>query len=146
VNVSDILGRNVLDLTTATTIGRVDDVVIDPTTRRVTAFHLAKASTSRAWLPYGNVSAVGADALTITDEGQLLDVPGDAGAGLVGLKALGGRVLTDQGREIGPLEDIDINDDGTVNSLSTAVGWVTADDLIGIGSYAVIVSDHTEQR
>ena len=66
MNVSDILGRSVLDLSTATTGGRVDDIIIDAATRRVTGFHLAKSSTSRSWLPFANVAAVGADALTIT--------------------------------------------------------------------------------
>jgi sporulation protein YlmC with PRC-barrel domain len=144
MNVSDILGRNVLDLSTATTIGRVDDVVIDAATRRVTAFRLAKSSTSRSWLPFGNVAAVGADALTITNDTQVTEVPDDAAAGVAGSKALGGRVLTDQGREIGPLQDIDIDDDGAVTTLTTATGLIPAGDLIGIGSYAVMVTDHTD--
>ena len=144
MNVSDILGRNVLDLSTATTIGRVDDVIIDAATRRVTAFHLAKTATSRSWLPFGNVAAVGSDALTVTDDDQVVEAPGGAAAGVAGLKALGGHVLTDQGREIGPLHDVDIDDDGGVITLTTASGIVAADDLIGIGSYAVIVTDHAE--
>jgi sporulation protein YlmC with PRC-barrel domain len=53
-------------------------------------------------------------------------------------------VLTDQGREIGPLQDIDIDDDGSITALITAAGPIAADDLIGIGSYAVVVTDHND--
>jgi sporulation protein YlmC with PRC-barrel domain len=115
MNVGDLLGREVLDLSTATTVGCVDDVVIDPATRRVTAFRLGKTATSRAWLPFGNVTAVDADVLTVTDDVQLLELPGDVACCVANSRTLGGRVLTDQGREIGPLRDIDIDNDGSTH-------------------------------
>ena len=41
MNLSDINGRRVLDLTTATNVGTVADVVLDPGTRRIVGFTLA---------------------------------------------------------------------------------------------------------
>ena len=146
MNVTGILGRGVLDLATATTVGRVDDVVIDPACRRVVAFRLAKTADSRTWLPFEHVTALGADALTIADDSQITDAPADAPGGIGQTKALGGRVLTDQGRDIGPLQDIDIDEDGAVTGLTAAHGSIAAADLLGIGSYAVVVVDHNGPR
>lgn len=142
MNIAEILGRNVMDLSTATTIGRVDDIIIDPATRRVTAFRVGKTKNPNVWLPFASLTALGADALTIADDTQLVEQPADAGPGIADTKVIGGRVLTEQGREIGPLNGIDIDDDGNVTALATATNTIAAGDLIGIGTYAVVVADH----
>ena len=57
------------------------------------------------------------------------------------MKALGGRLLTEQGREVGPLQDIEIDEGGAVTGLIAPNGTIDAADLLGIGSYAVVVAD-----
>jgi uncharacterized protein YrrD len=141
VNISGILGRGVMDLATATTVGRVDDVVIDAATRRVIAFRIGKVASSGTWLPFEQITALGADAITVSDAGLIVDTPADAPLGIVQHKALGGRVLTEQGREIGPLHDVDVDETGAVTGLDVAGGVVAAADLLGIGSYATVVAD-----
>ena len=50
-------------------------------------------------------------------------------------------MLTDQGREVGGLNDVEIDDGGAMVSLLVGDRRVEADDLLGIGSYATIVRD-----
>ena len=61
MNLSDLDGRRVLDLTTATTVGTVADVVIDPATRRIVGFHLAGVKGPACWLSWDATNALGAD-------------------------------------------------------------------------------------
>jgi sporulation protein YlmC with PRC-barrel domain len=141
MNVSDLLGRSVLDLATATTIGQVDDVVIDPSTRRVVGLLLGKTRSNRTWLPFRNVAGLEADAVTISNGHQLAEPPADAVAGISTANALGGRVLTDQGRDIGPLTDIAISADGSVTALFTPNATISASALLGLDSSVVLVTD-----
>src|SRR5262245_59223010 len=110
-------------------VGRVDDIVIDPASRRVVGFRLGKTSDERTWLPYENINAVGADAITVQDNGKVIAAAAAGPIGLVQAKALGGRVLTSEGRAIGPLANIHIDPDGTVTALHCAERIVDAADL-----------------
>lgn len=144
MNLTTIIGRPVLDLATATTIGKVDDVVVDASDRRVVGFLLGKVSGTGTWLRWDAMTALGADAITIDSVGALTSPPDDAG-GLRAHKALGGRVVTDGGRELTTLVDVDIDPtDGTITSLSLGDRTLPADALLGIGSYATIVTDPSE--
>jgi hypothetical protein len=46
--------------------------------------------------------------------------------------AAGRRLLTDQGRDIGSLQEIDIDGDGAVIALTTSTGQTPTDAFIGI--------------
>ena len=141
MNLTTIIGRPVLDLTTATTIGRVDDVVVDAGTRRVVGFLLGKVTGTSTWLTWDGMTALGADAITIDGIGDLQAAP-DGARGLKADKALGGRVLTDAGRELSALVDLDVDPlSGAVTSLSLGDRTLPADALLGVGSYATVVTD-----
>jgi uncharacterized protein YrrD len=143
VNAAELIGRPVLDLATATTVGTVDDVVIDPAGRRAAGLRLGKkASAPGDWLAWERISAIGPDAVTIeTADRAEAFVDDPARRALRGAGALGGRVLTDQGREIGVLDDVTIEDDGSVTSLVVGTMTVASQDMLGIGSYATVVRD-----
>lgn len=141
MNAAEVFGRPVLDLATATTVGKIDDVDVDPATKRAVGFRLAKGS-SGDWLAWDRIAAIGPDAVTIESTDRLEAYAADpARRGLKATGALGGRVLTDQGREVGSLNDVDIDDDGTMVALLVGDRRVEADDLLGIGSYATVVRD-----
>jgi len=141
MNAVEVFGRPVLDLATATTVGRVDDVDVDPTTKRAVGFRLAKGS-SGDWLAWDRIAAIGPDAVTIDSADRLEPYAADpTRRGLKANGAIGGRVLTDQGREVGSLNDVDLDDDGAMVSLLVGDRRVEADDLLGIGSYATVVRD-----
>jgi uncharacterized protein YrrD len=142
MNATELLGRPVLDLATATTAGRVDDVVIDPATRRVRGLRIAKAAAGADWLAWDDIAAIGPDAVTIQAAERITSFDAaDAGRSLRGDGALGGRVLTDEGRGRGVLDDVEFDDAGDLVALLVASDRVVPDDLIGIGSYATVVRD-----
>jgi sporulation protein YlmC with PRC-barrel domain len=146
VNAAELIGRPILDLSTATTVGRVDDVVIDPAERRAVGFRLAKGAAGD-WLAWDRISAIGPDAITIQDGDRVEAYADDAARrGLRGNGALGGRVLTDQGREVGALADVDIADDGALVALLVGEQRVDADELLGVGSFATVVRDTIDAR
>ena len=141
MNAVEAFGRPVLDLATATTVGRIDDVDVDPAAKRAVGFRLATGS-SGDWLAWDRIASIGPDAVTIESADRLEVYAADPSRrGLKANGAIGGRVLTDQGREVGSLNDVDIDDDGAMVSLLVGDRRVEADDLLGIGSYATVVRD-----
>ena len=141
MNLTGIIGRPVLDLSSATTIGRVDDVVVDASERRVVGFLLGKVTGTATWLTWDVMAALGADAITVNGVGDLQAAP-DGTNGLKAAKALGGRVLTDGGRELAALVDLDVDPTtGAVTALSLGDRTLPAEALVGIGSYATVVAD-----
>jgi sporulation protein YlmC with PRC-barrel domain len=145
VNAVEVFGRPVLDLATATTVGKIDDIDVDPTTKRAVGFRIAKGS-SGDWLAWDRIAAIGPDAVTIESADRLEAYAADPSRrGLKANGAIGGRVLTDQGREVGSLNDVDIDDEGAMVSLLVGDRRVEADDLLGIGSYATVVRDTVDR-
>jgi sporulation protein YlmC with PRC-barrel domain len=141
MNLSDLAGRPVLDLATATTIGKVADFVIDPVTRRIVGFQLAHVKGPAYWLAWDAMNTLGADALTI-DRPDVLTEPPEHSRGLRADKVIGGRVLTDSGRELRNLVDLEIDPDtGQITGLKIGDHSMPADALIGVGRYATVVVD-----
>jgi hypothetical protein len=60
MNLSDLAGRPVLDLATATNIGKVADFVIDPVSRRIVGFQLANVKGPAHWLAWDAMNTLGA--------------------------------------------------------------------------------------
>jgi sporulation protein YlmC with PRC-barrel domain len=141
MNLSDVAGRPVLDLATATNIGKVADFVIDPVTRRIVGFQLANVKGPAYWLAWDAMNTLGADALTI-DHPDVLTEPPEHSRGLRADKVIGGRVLTDSGRELRNLADLEIDPDtGQIIGLKIGDHSMPADALIGVGRYATVVVD-----
>jgi sporulation protein YlmC with PRC-barrel domain len=141
MNLSDINGRRVLDLTTATTVGTVSDVVLDPGTRRIVGFHLGGVKGPASWLSWDAINALGADAVTI-ERSDVLTAPPEHSRGLRADKVIGGRVLTDSGRELRHLVDFEIDaDTGLITAITIGDQPMPAEALIGVGRYATVVVD-----
>jgi sporulation protein YlmC with PRC-barrel domain len=141
MRLTELTGRPVLDLATATTIGKVADFVIDPAARLVVGFQLDGVKGPRHWLSWDAMNSLGPDALTI-DRDDVLGEPPQHARGLRATKVLGGRVLTDSGRDLGNLVDLDVDPEtGHLTALEIAGTTMPADALIGVGSYATVVVD-----
>lgn len=142
MNASELLGRSILDLTTATTIGQVDDVVIATSTRRVAGLRIAKSTAAGDWLAWDRLAAVGPDAITVESADRLAPFVDDGSTrALRGNRALGGRVLSDEGRELGVLSDVEFDEDGTLTGVLVGAATLPPESLLGIGSYATVVHD-----
>jgi sporulation protein YlmC with PRC-barrel domain len=140
---SDAKGRKVVSSSDAATVGKVSRFVVDPGLRAVVAVELKKSDTGDV-LRWSDITAFGADAVTVTDATKL----GDGGPDVQALsgkdhRVLGKRVLTSGGDELGKLEDVDFDpQSGALTALLVSSGAdVAAERLLGVGSYAVVVRD-----
>jgi len=142
MRVSDIDRRSVLDVSTATSVGQIDDVVVDPVRRTIVGFSLRKAPGNASWLAWDRMKAIGTDAVTV-DSAEALAAAPEAGLppALKHDRVIGELVLSDQGYALGELLDVEFDpDSGAVTELVLGGGRaLPADALRGIGHYAVVV-------
>jgi sporulation protein YlmC with PRC-barrel domain len=140
VKFSDATGRQVVSTTTAATVGKIDEFVVDPRRRAVVAVALKKTEdgTTLAW---PNITAFGADAVTVTGA-DVLTEPTPEIIALSGKdhQLLGKRVLSTGGDELGKVDDVEFDEEtGTITALLLPGGEVAGIQLVGVGSYAVVV-------
>jgi uncharacterized protein YrrD len=140
---SEAKGRKVVSSSTASTVGKVSRFVVDPATRAVVAVELRKTQDGDV-LRWSDITAFGADAVTVTDA----DMIGDGGERVKALsgkshRVLGKRVLTSTGDELGKVDDVDFDPaSGALTAILVDKGpEVPAGRLLGVGSYAVVVRD-----
>lgn len=128
-------GRQVVATATAQTVGKVDGFVVDPAAGRVVALTVKKQVLRWADL------TLGPDAVTVP-EAERLTEPDEELARLSGKhrEALGKRVLSAGGDELGTVSDIEfVPETGEITALLLGDDRVAGGRLLGIGSYAVVV-------
>ena len=137
---SEAVGRQVVSTSTAQTVGRVDEFVVDSRRRAVVALSLRRTEGGDTLL-WTDIVAFGADAVTVASADKSVE----AAPAIVALsgkehRLIGKRVLTAGGDDIGTVDDIEFDaDTGTITSLLLAAGDVAGARLLGVGSYAVVV-------
>jgi sporulation protein YlmC with PRC-barrel domain len=141
IRFSDIAGNPVMNTASALTVGRVRSVVIDPAERRVVALGVRKSKGPGDTLLWDAISAIGPDAVTVDSEQRLAEPPAALRDRLsLDVDIVGHRVLSDQGRELGQVRDVEFDpSDGAVVTLMLKDAYVDGERLLGIGSYAVVV-------
>ncbi|MER6027132.1 PRC-barrel domain-containing protein [Streptomyces sp. NPDC001851] len=118
-------------------LGRVEGLTIDAHTRSIACLRLSGAPKHAATIAWDAIEGMGPDAVivrsrTATDAGQSTFPPHH--------EALGRRVLTEDGTVHGTVKDIAFDETtGQVRTLYTALGDISGDRLLGLGSYAVVV-------
>jgi sporulation protein YlmC with PRC-barrel domain len=134
--------RKVVSSSTAETVGKVNDFVVDPATRRVVAVILKKSDGGDV-LRWSDLTAFGADAVTVSGADRIGNGDEQVQA-LTGKdhRLVGKRVLTSGGDELGKLHDVDFDPEtGGLSRLLVEDGpEVPADRLLGVGSFAVVVA------
>lgn len=137
---SDCSGRPVLDTSSATTLGKVDALLVDPGDQRVVAVTV-KRKGDQDVLRWSALTSFGPDAVTVPGEDAFTasDDRLDALASKAGA-LLKKRVLTDAGDESGTVTDVEFDPEtGRVTALVTTEGEIDGGRLRGVGSYAVVV-------
>lgn len=149
---SGLGGLAVLSLSGGQRIGRVRDVVFRPD-GGITGF-VVSADGGGLFLPAAHVRSVGADALTVEDEGALVpEREAPSGEGEYPSRSLHGRpVVREAGEALGKVADVGMDTDALrVTALLTTDGFL--DSLLhhrkpipmgavrAIGEHSVIVSD-----
>lgn len=138
---SEAKGRKVVSTSTADTVGKVDEFVVDPKSHTVLALVLAKTD-SGPTLRWVDIVAFGTDAVTVTGADKITEADEDVAA-LTGKdhRLLGKRVLSTAGDELGKVSDVEFDgESGAVTSLVLDDGEVAGTRLVGVGSYAVVVT------
>ncbi len=137
---TNVTGRKVVSTASAETVGQVAGLVVDPRSHSVVAVTLKKTDRGDTVL-WSDISAFGADAVTIADA-EVVGEANDAVKELSGKdhRLLGKRVLNDLGEELGKLTDVEFDPEtGALSALILPASLVAGPQLMGIGSYAVVV-------
>jgi len=154
IRAREIIGLPVVTFNRGSKIYDVEDLIVDPERRQVLAlvveeralFHSARA------IPFGRLSAIGRDAVIIPDAKAAIEVDRDKV-----LKALfndksvrGLRVLTDDGRKLGTVEDMLLDSKtgeirgyyvspGRMLSVGQGMRWLPVDSVISMGQRVAYV-------
>ncbi len=141
INISNLYGRDVLDVATAKTVGKIRCAIIDAPSGKVNALVLDKTLNDAEILSWSDIKSIGPDAITV----ESVDVfraagKGEERAAKGDLDPVGKRVLTDAGEEVGELSDIVVDEEsGTVEHAIVGDGQVGGQGILGSGNYAVVV-------
>ena len=149
----ELTGLAVVALAGGEKLGRVDDVVFDPSSGRVTGFFVDRGGmfSKPKFLPAGDVQGLGDDALTVASDKALLDGPSALTGELAAKTAENLPVLNPAGTVLGKVSDIAVDTQSmTVPYLILATG-IIGDTLHGkphlpvsaiqtVGADSVIVS------
>lgn len=137
-------GRKVVSAESAESIGRIEAYVIDTGARSVSALRLAKVKGDATFVSWEDVQ-FGPDAVVVPSSDRLR-IPRDeaeARAASKDLQPVGKLVLDESGTALGKVGDVEF-DPGTGAIVEFDLGdqgTVTADRLIGLGAYAVVVAE-----
>ena len=141
MKVRALTGRKVLDISAANELGVVQSAIIDPETSRLVGF---RVTGDAPVLPLAEVKAIGADAVTVDGPYVLHQPQTDLETRVIehSLDPIGLRVLVEDGTELGPVDDLDIDpEDGVIHTLTVGGRDVPGDKIMGVGSYALVISD-----
>lgn len=137
---SDARGRKVVSTSTADTVGKINEFVVDPSSRSVVAV-LCKKTEDGDTLLWSDITAFGDDAVTVANAG-VIGSPDETVSALTGKDhhVLGKRVLTSRGADIGKVTDVEFDhESGAIENLVLDDRTVGGARLLGVGSYAVVV-------
>jgi uncharacterized protein YrrD len=134
----DVTGARVMSKASAQKMGKVERILLDVPPRRVVALQVGRDGL----VDWVDVSGVGTDAVVVESEErvrQAADAREErAVAGDFDWK--GKRVLSSHGNELGNVTEVELDEvTGAIEAVLTSEGQVTADRLVALGSYCVIV-------
>lgn len=135
------VGRKVISRASGEELGQLTHLVVDVAARRVSSLVVGKGRRARI-AEWKRVSGFGPDAV-ILDADDALHPPAEGperSAAHGDLDLVGKRALSERGNETGKIDDV-IFDGDTGELLSLVVGSREhpSSDLLGVGSYAVVI-------
>jgi len=140
---SELRGRSIMDLSTATTVGVVDGVILDPPGGRVAGLTVAKSAAGRTILDWDSIRSVGPDAVTIDSSDAIRSPNGsyEEGSADGSYRPEGRRVLTDEGDAAGTVDSLVLDvETGAFVGLVIDGATVPGSEVIGVGDHAVVIS------
>lgn len=154
----DLVGMPIINLTNGETVGRVKDVLFDPTSHQFVGIEMDGGG----WLKgprkihFDDFAGIGEDAITILEDSVIMKALPCEESVITEDKVVGSRVLTKDGNELGTISDIIIDlttgnithyqiSDGIIQDLLEGRGIVPIDTGITYGKDAIIVEMTLEQ-
>lgn len=136
-------GRKVVSRSSAKDLGSVSHLLVDARQRRIAAVVIGRGKKAQL-VDWAQLSGFGPDAVMVGDEGALRPPSDDreraAAAGK--LELVGKRALSEQGNELGELDDVTFDaGTGVLEDLLIGTRRVAAGSVLGSGSYAVVLGD-----
>ncbi|WP_432066147.1 PRC-barrel domain-containing protein [Streptomyces sp. C10-9-1] len=138
-------GEDVVELSSAATLGTVTACTLAPSPARISGLRLkTRGRGGRHMLAWKDVESFGPDAVTVRDASRLhREKEIETGQQThPDHDPIGKPVLTEAGVARGTVLDIEFDEQtGRVSRLLTAEEQFSGDDLVGVGGYAVVVGD-----
>jgi uncharacterized protein YrrD len=154
IKAKELIGLPVVTFNRGIKAYEVEDLILDPERKQVLALLVEDATlfgSARA-IPFGRISAIGPDAVIIPDGKAVIDVNRDAVLKRLHNKqsVRGLRVLTDDGRKLGTVEDMLLdNKTGEIRGYYVSIGrmvnvgqgmkWLPAESVLNMGMRVLYV-------
>ncbi|MEU0112646.1 PRC-barrel domain-containing protein [Streptomyces bobili] len=136
-------GKAVMDLATAETVGTVATCAVAPSPARIAGLRLKTRGRGHHTLEWKDVQSFGPDAVAVEEAGHIRDEKNidPSEQAHAAHDPLGKAVLTETGLSKGAVIDIEFDEQsGRITHLLTAEERIPGDNLLGVGSYAVVVT------
>jgi sporulation protein YlmC with PRC-barrel domain len=131
------IGKPAILRDTAEQVGAVQLFVVDAATRKVTAAAVSHGR-STDLVEWSQIQSIGPDAVIV--DGSRETTKDDDRTLSGALHPLDKRVLSDRGNELGSVADVEVDDSWTVQTVVIGDRQVEGARLVGVGSYAVVVT------
>src|ERR1700712_5040307 len=107
---SEAVGQRVVSTSNAETVGHIGALIVDPVAQKVVALSLKKTPVAGDLLPWSDITAFGADAVTVGSESQIVEEQGEyAELHSKAHAILKKRILTTGGLQVGTVRDVDFD-------------------------------------
>lgn len=139
---SEVRHRCVVAQDTGEPIGRVDRIVVDPSTRTIGSMRLDNVATDVRFLSWNSLIEFGEEAVLVPGITALRKVDGPRERGVRdSFRTTRKVVLTDAGDELGEVDDVEFDrTDGRVTALLVGDQRIDGARLVGVGPHAVVVT------
>ncbi|MBV7697806.1 PRC-barrel domain-containing protein [Streptomyces sp. TRM70350] len=137
------LGKAVMDLSTAETVGTVAACTVAPSPARIAGLRLKTRGRGHHTLDWQDVQSFGPDAVAVEEAGRIRDEKniGPDSHTHAAHDPIGKAVLTDTGLNKGTVIDVDFDErSGRVRHVLTEEEQIPGDEVLGVGGYAVVVA------
>ncbi len=139
-------GRKVVSGASGQDLGEVNHLLVDAEQHRIAAVIVGRGKHAQL-VDWEHLSGFGPDAVMVSDEGALRAPFDDRerAAAHGNLELVGKRVLSEQGNELGTLDDVTFDPGtGAMEMLRIGDREIPAGSLLGSGPYAVILDASQE--
>ncbi len=107
---SEVLGDMVISHTEGANLGSVKDVYIDTANNCISGISFRpNVMTDTSWIAAKNIELFGEDVILVSTKDASMELVGDATQGKSLRELKGHPVVTDEGRRLGTLEDLELN-------------------------------------